>query len=144
MQPFQEDNLFSRTGLAFFLLLHFFPFFLFLFRVFFFFLERDCLLCAICDTWLRAWSAGADYYPLLHNFRLDIIGIGLHRVIMELCSDGCRPRQLSVHRDQQAVVESFVSQLVFLSLRSPSTSTYIPCTVRARSLAPCAGCRTTA
>ena len=27
--------------------------FLFFFYYFFFLLERDCLLCAICDTWLR-------------------------------------------------------------------------------------------
>ena len=50
---FQEDHLFSRTGLASFLL-RFFPFFSFSFSPFFF-LERDCLLCAICETWLRAW-----------------------------------------------------------------------------------------
>ena len=41
------------TNWAGLFLLRFFPFFLSLFR-FFFFLERDCLLCAICDTWLRA------------------------------------------------------------------------------------------
>ena len=41
-----------------FFLLRFFPFFFFLFFSFFFsFLERDCLLCAICDTWLRAWNS---------------------------------------------------------------------------------------
>ena len=53
---FQEDHLFSRTGQAFFFA-SFLSFFRSLFRfVFFcfFFLERDCLLCAICDTWLRA------------------------------------------------------------------------------------------
>ena len=53
MQRFQEDNLFARIGQAFF----FFCFISFLFSHsfrFFFFLERDCLLCAICDTWLRA------------------------------------------------------------------------------------------
>ena len=43
------------TNRPFFLLLRFFPFFLSLFRFFLFFLERDCLLCAICDKWLRAW-----------------------------------------------------------------------------------------
>ena len=42
-----------ELGRPFFLLLRFFPFFLSLFR-FLFFLEPDCLLCAICDTWLRA------------------------------------------------------------------------------------------
>ena len=56
---FQEDHLFSRTGQAFFLL-RFFPLFSLSFSLFFFFLERDCLLCATCDTWLRAcvtnWS----------------------------------------------------------------------------------------
>ena len=41
--------------LFFFLLVSFIFCFFFLFRFRFFFLERDCLLCAICDTWLRAW-----------------------------------------------------------------------------------------
>ena len=44
-----------RTGMAFFSFIFFcFLFFLFRFPPFFFFLECDCLLCAICDTWLRA------------------------------------------------------------------------------------------
>ena len=48
---FQEAHLFSRTGQAFFSFASFLSFFSF------FFLERDCLLCAICDTWLRACSS---------------------------------------------------------------------------------------
>ena len=44
---------FHELGRPFFLLLRFFPFISF--SLFFLFLERDCLLCAICDMWLRAW-----------------------------------------------------------------------------------------
>ena len=52
---FQEDHLFSRTGQAiFFFCFVSFLSILYLFRFFFFFLERDCLLGAICDTWLLA------------------------------------------------------------------------------------------
>ena len=55
---FQEDHLFSRTGQAFFFFCFVSFLFFFLFFAFsIFFLERelrDCLLCAICDTWLRA------------------------------------------------------------------------------------------
>ena len=47
-----QDHLFSGTVQAFFCLLRFFPFFFLFFA--FFFLERNCLLCAICDTRLRA------------------------------------------------------------------------------------------
>ena len=49
-----------RTGMAFLLLVSFVFCFFFLFRFrLFFFLECGCLLCAICDTWLRAWV----YHP---------------------------------------------------------------------------------
>ena len=55
---FPEDHpWFCGLGWLFFLLVSFvFCFFPFRFPPFFFFLERDCLLCAICDTWLRAWE----------------------------------------------------------------------------------------
>ena len=49
---FRRTIFFHELGRPFFLLLRFFPFFLFF--AFFFCLERDCSLCAICDTWLRA------------------------------------------------------------------------------------------
>ena len=49
---FQEDHLFTNWAGLFFSasLLSFFSFSF----SFFFFLEHGCLLCAICDTWLRA------------------------------------------------------------------------------------------
>ena len=82
MLRFQEDLLFSRTGQAFFSFASFLSFFSFSFSLFFifYFLERDCLLCAICDTWLRTWKRYAQWtyegwnlaaltYPMLTAYK---------------------------------------------------------------------------
>ena len=60
----------------FFLLLRFFPFF-FLFSLFFFFLERDCLLYAICDTWLCVWSVTSSTRVLRSPLGRSWMSIGL-------------------------------------------------------------------
>ena len=49
--------------------LFFFFWFLLFFDIAFFFSERDCLLCAICDTWLRAWKPVVRF-PVAIQYRL--------------------------------------------------------------------------
>ena len=65
---FPEDHpWFCGLGWPFFLLVSFFFFFSFDFA--FFFLERDCLLCAICHTWRRACtSTNTSVLIIIINF----------------------------------------------------------------------------
>ena len=60
---FEGTSMILRTGWLFF------SFGFFVFRYRFFFSERDCLLCAICDTWLRAWKPVVRF-PVAIQYRL--------------------------------------------------------------------------
>ena len=56
------------AGLFFFCLVSFLSF---LCHFLFLFLERDCLLCAICDTWLRAFKRPSKKLVVYHPDRPD-------------------------------------------------------------------------
>ena len=104
---FQEDHLFSRTGQAFFFFcfvsfLFFFLFFSLFFFFFFLILERDCLLCAICDTWLRAWNL-VEVMHLTRNCSLFLLkGKNTHTVVGH-CSL-CQANQCFFHEGKKSAM----------------------------------------